>query len=350
MKKPVDMEKEKMPLDANLLRARILLQRILARAKSVDLGKELKLFCKALTTSTIEKLYYVGDMRSSDLWEIAKKDVLDISLYYEKRFWGNEIVVFVPIQWFILGEVTSHIELVKGGRVVKSLDEKVGDRKVMCNWKAGGPDLVELRYRCPANHIRGADFVRLVFPHESWPIEVNYLPALGIDMQTMESDGDFAFTPVRILFMGEKKDLEKPIDKLEAKLLENHLKDYTAKLLDFKIGQIAYSTNFLESISIDSNKLFTVAYTNPTPEQTHIDLDVRYYNRYGGQVCRIEVEGQQILGYQGGCWCLEYPSDIKEGDEPAYVLLQYHIEESMWEKYVTNPRIRSSVEKQAEQK
>ena len=348
VKKPVEMEKNKMPLDANLLRARVLLQRILKRAKSDDLEKELKQFCRALTTSTIEKLYYVGDVRTDDLWEIAKKDVLSISMYYEKKMLGNRFVVFVPIQWFILGEVESKIELVKGGRVVKSIGENWGKREVMSNWKAGGSDLVMLSFKCPAKDIQGADSIRLVFPHESWPIEINYLPALGIDMQTVASAGDFTFTPVRIVFMGEKKELEKPVEKLEAKLRENRKKNHTAKLLDFKIGQYSYSTNFLESISIDSNKVFTVAYTNPTPEETHIDIDVRYYNRYGGQMCRVEVEDQPIHGREGGEWRLEYPNDIKESENPAYVLFQYHIEESMWEKYVTNPRIRNSIEKQAE--
>lgn len=344
------MSKGEMPYDADLLRARVFLRDILDKVKSGDLEKELRRFCQSHTTSTLEKLYYVGSMRHEDLWNLAKEDVMAISLKYVVKVRGNEIYVELPIQWFILGELTAKIELVKGGKVVKVLDE-MSDKRVVLEQRLSAPfDLVRMRFRCWKKDIQNADAVRLIIPHGSWKnIEVTYQPAYGIDMQHMKCSSEFKFTPVRILFMGEKKDLQSPDDKLKARLLENSLVNYSANLYDFKVGKVACETNFVQYVNIDSNNAFHVAYTNPTPEETHIDIDVRYYNRYGGQVCRVELENRGIKGYEGGSWSLDWPSEIGKVEKPAYVLFQYHIEQSIWERYVTNPLKRRSIEKQAEE-
>lgn len=327
-------EKE-LPRDIDLLRIRTLYNDILADRKSEGLAENMLDICANQTASSLEKLFYIGRVRIVDLWKEAKKDVLAIKLKYV-RPWGrkNKFLVEIPVSWFLLGEVEPKLSLCKGNKVLGVKSENVAKRKIRKNDAGIGSDVVTLTFVCPGKELRGVDSVRFSFEHKSWPIEIEYRPSLSFDIQSGKGQGgETTYTPVKIKFMGEEKDLLAPPDNVKEAILKDKLEKHTPCLLPFQYGTVDYCTNFLTSVTIDENRNFKVAYTNPTPDKTHIDLKVGYYSKYGARLCNVELDDIAINPYSGDVWNLEWPKDMEGSELPSQVLFQYHVESSVWDKW-----------------
>ena len=133
--------------------------------------------------------------------------------------------------------------------------------------------------------------------------------------------------------MGEVKTLINPMKNIEERILEdNKLEGYAQDLWPFNLlDHVSYQTNYFVSTLIDSNRNFVVAYTNSMQDRVRMDLVVSYYNEYGARICHIESQ-QEIHGCTGGTWSLAWPHVLSELSDPAYVLLQYRSQESLWDK------------------
>ena len=116
---------------------------------------------------------------------------------------------------------------------------------------------------------------------------------------------------------------------MKDKILQSGLKKYSHFVTPFQFGTTSYCTNFLTSLSIDKDRAFEVAYTNPTPHKTDIDLDVSYFSKYGAKLCNVKSE-QEITALSGGKWKLDWPSDMAGSELPSYVLFQYHVDNDVF--------------------
>ena len=324
-----ETKKSRMPLDASLLRARVLLRKIIEESEEYDLKESLEEICQSSTISALEKLYYCGKVRPNELWGIAEKDVLAISLNYQEMFTGNEFYLHVPISWFMLGEVEAELNLIKNGKMVRKLQEARGKRKVMRSQKEDGPDLVRLRFACKEKDLIGVDSICLKFPHESWPVEITYKPSLGFDLENVSKDKNY--TPALIDFMGMKKDLICPDKNVEKLIRENIMPKYSGCLIPFVCGKLNFTTNFLSALTIDESRTFAIAYTNPTSKATSIEMRVGYYSRYGARIC--EVAGKETIQENSdGVWNLPWPETMNGSEQPCFVLFQYHVDQDVWDK------------------
>ena len=324
------------PKDIELFRIRTLYNDILtANNRCDDLLRNISDICANQTASAIEKLFYIGCVRVDDLWKEAKKDVLAIKMHYVNHWWANRFKIEVPVSWFLLGEVNSKVVLLKGTNEVARLDESADDRTIRQNRAGVGSDIVTLTFICPRKKLRGVDSVKFVFNHKSWPIEIVYKPSIAFDVQEGKDDKtDISeYMPVKIKFMKEEKDLVSPPENVKDAIWRDTIKNHSAFLVPFQFGDTAYSTNFLSSMSIDNDRTFEVAYTNPTPSNTSIDLVVNYYNRYGARLCSVKSSNKLKAG-SGGTWKLPWPSDMLGSELPAHVLFQYHVDNEVWNRWV----------------
>ena len=322
-----------LPKDIDLIRIRTLYNDILAEKKNrEDLSRNVLDICANQTASSIEKLFYIGRVRVEDIWKEAKKDVLAMKLRYVPHWRENRFKVEIPVSWFLLGEVESRVMLLKGTNVVARLCENVGERKIRQNDAGIGSDIVTMTFMCRQKALRGVDSVKFVFEHKSWPIEITYKPSLSFNVQAgMDTKNKVTeYTPVKISFMGEEKDLVNPPDNIKTIILGDKIEKYSHFVLPFQYGPIEYCTNFLTSVSIGANRNFEVAYTNPTPYQATIDLDVSYYSKYGARLCNVKSQ-QKITPASGGKWELAWPSDMNSSELPSYVFFQYHIDDSVYD-------------------
>lgn len=347
----MSLGKNDLPADIDLIRIRTLYNDILAEKKSDDLTRNILEICENQTTSSLEKLFYIGRVRVKDLWQEAKKDVLAIKVRYVRpKFRSNKFVIEIPVSWFILGEVESKIFLCKGDKEVVIIDESIEERKIRKSDAGVGSDVVSLTFFCRGNRLPGVDSVKLVFEHKTWPIQIAYKPSLAFDVQSGKGENsETTYTPVKIKFMGAEKDLIAPPENVKETILKDKLDKYTHCLLPFQYGKTEYCTNFLTAVTIGQDRSFKVAYTNPTPYKTHINLKVGYYSKYGARLCNINLDDVEINPYTGDTWCLEWPKDMLGSELPSQVLFQYHIEDGVWDKW-KNYLIRRNVASELENK
>lgn len=331
------VQENPIPVEINLLRARVLYKNILKESATVgtdELVKTLAYVCSKSTTSSLEKLYYVGDVRVSDLWKIAEKDVLGIRPYYVRnRFKKNEIVVDVPVNWFLLGEVESRIALVRGGKRVAELKEEMKKRSIRKNPDGKGQSIVRLHYVSKAKEHTGVDAIILEFPHKSWPVEITYRPSAGFSL-SMDAlkDAESAYTPVKAVFIGETRNLLEPPPDIQDYLRSTCRKDYSHVLVPFpKEGRrIEVNTNFIAYAEIGEGRELKIAYTNGTPQQGSIKFEVSSFSAFGAQSFHAEQE-QKIKGNSGGVLALKWPDELAESELPSWLLIQYNVEHTVWD-------------------
>lgn len=333
----MSLGKNDLPTDIDLIRIRTLYNDILAEKKSDDLTRNVLEICENQTTSSLEKLFYIGRVRVKDLWQEAKKDVLAIKVRYVRpTFRSNKFVIEIPVSWFILGEVESKVVLCKGDKETEAIAESIEDRKIRKNDAGIGSDVVSLTFFCPVKKLPGVDSVRLVFEHKTWPIQITYKPSLSFNVQSGKGEDSVSeYTPVKINFMGEEKDLVSPPPNVKDSILRSGLKKYSHFVIPFQFGTTAFCTNFLTSLSINKDRGFEVAYTNPTPYKTDIDLDVSYFNQYGAKLCNVKSQ-QEISATSGGEWKLDWPSDMIGSELPSYILFQYHVDNDVFNSLKSN--------------
>lgn len=327
----ISIGKNDLPTDIDLIRIRTLYNDILAEKKSEGLTRNVFDICANQTASSLEKLFYIGRVRVKDLWQEAKKDVLAIKMRYVRpTVRHNKFLIEIPVSWFLLGEVESKVVLYKGDKEIETIVESIEDRTIRKNDAGIGSDVVTLTFFCRGKRLPGVDSVKLVFEHKTWPIRITYKPSLAFDVQSgKDENSDTEYTPVKIDFMGEAEDLVAPPQNVKDKILQSGLKKYSHFVTPFQFGTTSYCTNFLTSLSIDKDRAFEVAYTNPTPHKTDIDLDVSYFSKYGAKLCNVKSE-QEITALSGGKWKLDWPSDMAGSELPSYVLFQYHVDNDVF--------------------
>ena len=331
----VTMDESQLPKNSDLIRIRTLYNDILKDNRDLArLEKNALNLCRNRTSSSVEKLFYVGRVRVDDLWGLAKQDVLAIKMrYIRPTFRSNKFTVELPVSWFLLGEVESKVMLCRGAKVAVTLTEERAERKIRTNESGIGTDIVTMTFFCKRKMLPGVDSVKLSFAHPSWPIEVMYKPSLAFDVQAGEGqESTTEYVPVKIKFMGSEKDLTSPPVNVRETIEKDKKKHYSHYLQPFQFGEVVYRTNFLNAISIDQDRTFKVSYTNPTPYKTDIDLSVRYYTKYGALLCEVEAE-EKLTKESGGEWKLSWPADMLGTELPAYIMFQYHVENDVFDKW-----------------
>lgn len=333
----INMEEQSLPKDIDLIRIRTLYNDILADKRPTNLIGNIQEICSNQTVSALEKLFYVGRVRVKDLWNEAKSDVLSIKMRHVRPIFGRaKFEAEIPVSWFLLGEVEAKVMLYSGNKQVLVIDEKTNGRKIRKNDLGIGSDIVTLVFTCPRSKLEGIDSVRLMFAHKTWPVGIVYKPPFQFDIQignSLHGQKTIEYIAEEVSFMGEVKTLINPMKNIEERILEdNKLEGYAQDLWPFNLlDHVSYQTNYFVSTLIDSNRNFVVAYTNSMQDRVRMDLVVSYYNEYGARICHIESQ-QEIHGCTGGTWSLAWPHVLSELSDPAYVLLQYRSQESLWDK------------------
>ena len=347
----ISVQENPIPVEINLLRARVLYKDVLKGVKSVGgddgLIETLTRICSRSTVASLEKLYYVGDVRVSDLWKIAKKDVLGIQLKYARnRLSRNEIIVDVPINWFLLGEVEAQIWLMRGGKCLTELKEMKEVRSVRKDPDGKGQSLVRMRYTCPAKKLVGVDSIILLFPHEVWPVKITYKPGCGnsfVPRCTPEkrtvygygwiTNDELPYVATKVSFMGEEQNLMQPAPELMDVMLSQRQKDYSYCLLPFptKGQRIDVNTNFVVSVEVGESHELNIVYKNETPNQGSLKFDVLCYSSYGAQVCHLTGEVKISGNITGGICQINWPDELMASEPPAWMLLQYNVSHNIWD-------------------
>ena len=196
---PNEKKVEAPPNTVYLVQCRMLRLAIDQRQEQKIHIERLREICGRETTCSLEKLFYFGELRIEDLWELARKDIENINLMAQ----GESFVVEIPVAWFLLGDLDVSVELLKGTNIVTTLS----GTDAMRSHVMSGPHLIPfsrnmayVRIVMPVNKDvqAGCDGARLRLRHVSWPVDIVYLPEKPM------GEGNIHLVPVRVeRFMGK---------------------------------------------------------------------------------------------------------------------------------------------------
>lgn len=330
-KKDKDQDEEKwreVPNDIDLVRARTLYGSMLRSDKDGNgtLLEKLMPIVKEQTASSMEKFYYMGQVRECDLWNEAKKDVMAIGLWhFDETFSRNYFWVEAPVAWFLLGEINPTLSLMHGSNLVQRIDETFEKRKLKPSKTGAGADVVSIAFRCK-NDLNGVDSVILDFPHTNWPVKIVFRPAKGFDIAKGKGASyPTTFLPSEVVFMGQHKSgLTASISSADDHFKTRKLKKYTDFLCEFKQGEILCSGNSNLTLRVDGDRNLFVAYTNSSCEKVSMDFDVKYFTKFGAQLSHLQTDMDCLPGDRRECE-MKMPVEMKDCELPTSIYFQYKL-------------------------
>lgn len=309
------------PEDSDLARAQILYRDILARNQDPLTMEYLRSVCIRNTTASLEKLYYVGSMKSEALWNIAKKDIERLNLRYEK--YGKktgEFVFEIPLTWFVLGDMTISMDLYQGSNKVDTVVETLGKRSITKGLKEY--DVVSIRIPCCPNMLNGKDSFAVRLPHKSWPVQILYMPNICYDIdQSLANGREARYVPNTAEFSGEVRQLTiEDMDKVKDTILKWPLEQDWKRYFFAYANKIPVRQDGIKEIEV-KDRSYVVHYENPDKLHRTLQLKILAFNRYGAKFCTLQSEVELAPEAKGElmvCW----PDELKGCAQPAYCALE----------------------------
>lgn len=313
------------PIDSDLVRARILLRQIMSKNKDPMTAEYLREVCYKNTTSSLEKLYYVGLMKTDSLWKIAKEDVEKLTLRYHRLNKKSGTFIFeLPMTWFILGDFKIVADLYQGTNKVCSLNESVKGRHMVKSLDRKEYDVAAIRIPCHPSLLNGKDSVVIRLPHKSWPVQVMYMPDINYDLDDYEkNDSCVTFIPNKAVFMNENE--KRPLKYADMNAVKQKIANWPKEegwnriVYDFA-NEIRCNTGSVVSVSV-TNRSYLISCTNTLPLHRSIDLKVLTFNHYGAKFCTIGGE-VELNPYAGVNILLDWPAELKGCLKPAYLAIE----------------------------
>jgi hypothetical protein len=215
------------PVMTDLFRCHALLQTISDSDKDDGFREYLNTILDSSTTASMEKLFFIGDVRIKDLWKKARPDVESIQLRYEKHdITKNSLVVLIPISWFALGDFPIRVDLLRGTSTVKTIDEVVEKRTIAFDRPTSDLIFAKIELKCPTKDLKGIDDYVLHLPHKSWPVAIHFRPPVSVDVKNAKfTENVSQFIPQRAEFMNNTFLMYGKNDQTNAELFHVQLKD-----------------------------------------------------------------------------------------------------------------------------
>lgn len=215
------------PVMTDLFRCHALLQTISDSGEDDSFREHLKTILDGSTAASMEKLFFVGNVRVKDLWKKARPDVEAIQLRYEQHdISKNTLVAFVPISWFALGDFPIRVDLLSNRNTVKTINEIVENRMIAFDRPASDLTFAKIEMKCPTKDLKGIDDYVLHLPHKSWPVAIHFRPPVSVDVKNAKfTENVSQFIPQRVEFMNNTFLMYEENENANAELFHVQLKD-----------------------------------------------------------------------------------------------------------------------------
>lgn len=360
------VDDEKIPVAMDLFRCHKLMKDVLETNQSKSYRKELMRICSINATASIEKFYLMGETRITDLWSLAKEDVLAMSLQYEVRPMRNAFVLYVPLQWFALGEIDVGLSLMSGTNTLQRIAELHTSRRLVKLDSHVNRVFVKMELPTNQKYLRFVDNIVVTLNHKSWPVAIEFYPQRGVNIESGEFAADISkYVPSQVTFMGKRMilygeaqngdltpfhDIEKDesySNMVSRKLRESWFhpglvlaKEYVSFwnwaikksgigndlvgedgiILPYPENFIPVASNIVMGVAL-TNMDFKICYTNDKPYRSRLDVSVVAFNPFGAQICKIEGEDEVMQPHAGGELTLKWPEDMRGCLTPCCIML-----------------------------
>lgn len=295
-------------LGENLWTCRRFLEDIKGDAFKYDEAR-LRTLCAGELTSSIEKLYYLGRMKSAQLWELMKSDILDIELSTETDVgWGGlkkNITVKFPLRWLLTGGVDVSLSLFAGEEKLCVVREE-GKAKLVDSGR-----MVFAAFSVPSENLKKADRIELKFGHGEYPVALQFASrapyadnhkaeAPGL-LHTGALDGKFSVSGVlddcylyEVTFSGTayRRDMaSKGKDRFAADVNDDNWRSYFKRVFPNIVDcsqRVEVGRDGVEAVEIADDGSCTIKYSNDTEAAIKPRVSVFALNRFGAIVGRAD--------------------------------------------------------------
>ena len=134
--------------------------------------ERLKKICSDALTSSIEKLFYLGRMPASKLWDIMKDDIKAVKIESGSsvglRGIKRRLDVVYPVNWLLAGGVTVSLVAYDGPKSFARFEENPNNRKVESR------RLIRSGFEVSSDVLDKADSFAIVFGHKDYPVTLRF--------------------------------------------------------------------------------------------------------------------------------------------------------------------------------
>lgn len=264
----------------------------------------LKVLCGKETTSSIDKLDYVGRMNAGRLWEVVGDDVEGVRVKVENKIswrgFNTEVLAEVPIRWLLSGDLSVRLELLRNDKCVGKFDESRTKRMMIGSRKVG------MRFVIPRAQLQGVDALRLYFNHPDYPVSLIF--ASGSPYQAGEkasapglvmNDGNFnegnLLENLRLMvasFCGAKywRNIggEGYLKESEPSSWRDGFAKTFVNMQPYASGSFPVQTNGVSEVVVTEDGGVRIRYKNESGKKIRPAVSVYLLNRYGAVLSRVD--------------------------------------------------------------
>ena len=313
---------EKVPMMADLIRC-LALQATIEKGNGDDtLRASLVSIFENTIARGIEHLFWIGDLRVTDLLSKAEPEIEAISLRYASGVAGlksDKILVRIPATWFVLGDFPVGLTLKNGTNIVESTTDIYKRRKIVFNRPASAKAFVEIAFARNSTLDSSDDFdtCELKIPHPSWPISIIWLPkANGEDFGIAAVE----FSGIRHTMPSYEKSKKTLLEKLTLQARNKTSgNNRFAITIAFPDGQCDLAENGLIRLEGKSDSV-TAYFDNQGILDGKTRVKASFFNGFGKLLGTAEGETKVSSGIPYEV-CLRFPEKIMNARRPDFMLL-----------------------------
>ena len=314
-----DQKFETVPILADMLRC-IALRTAIEKGENNDSFRtELAAILGNTVVQGVEKLFFIGEVRKSDLFKRAKSEIDAIRFRYDPGLLKKDSYhALVPASWFVLGDFPVSLELMRNTNTLETINADPGKRTIVFDRTISPGALVKAIFprKSYLDTNGGIDGFRLNLPNSSWPVSILYMP---------NGDGE-EMTPISVSFLGSVfpiTDMEAAkkhtMDILSDKA-EKSSKDENAYCLalTFPNDSTDIGIHDLVSAEADGNAI-DLAWKNPDGFTGTLSVSAQFFNEFGYKLFDVEKSAETNSGVSGTLR-LEFPQEMNGARTPVFVL------------------------------
>ena len=313
---------EKVPMMADLIRC-LALRATIEKGNGDDtLRASLVSIFENTIARGIEHLFWIGDLRVTDLLSKAEPEIEAISLRYASGVAGlksDKIIVRIPATWFVLGDFPIDLTLKNGTNIVESMTDIYERRKIVFNRPASAKAFVEIAFARNSTWDSSDDFdtCELKIPHPSWPISIIWLPkANGEDFGIAAVE----FSGIRHAMPSYEKSKNTLLEKLTLQARSKTSgNNRFAMAIAFPDGQCDLAENGLIRLEGKSDSV-TAYFDNQGILDGKTRVNASFFNGFGKLLGTAEGETKVSSGLPYEV-CLRFPEKITNARRPDFMLL-----------------------------
>ena len=271
--------------------------------------ERLKKICSDALTSSIEKLFYLGRMPASKLWDVMKDDIKSVRIENVStvglRGVKRRLDVIYPVNWLLAGGVSVSLVAYDGPKSFARYEENPNNRK------AESRRLIRSEFDIPSDVLERADSFAVAFSHKDYPVTLRFASrtayvnsekaAVAGTLHASAMDGKFSAgklceeLSLYVVFFGGKpycRDFSNPnVVRFSRDVRSSDWVESFAEIfpnITAKGASVYVGRDGVESVELDEDGSCLIRYMNDSDTPVRPKVSIFALNKFGAVVGRAD--------------------------------------------------------------